>query len=305
MDPSPNAPRKRRGCFWKAPLGCLAFAAGMGVVLSALLPYACGKVGERELEGLFAEHHAGRLTIQSARLGAVAGEQGFWGVALEAPDGTHVLRGQLTFPSIGELVAEGVEARPVELELATLRIVERALPDGRRTTNLQQALAPRAQQPNVPTEDGLSSVWGGLVVDLEGVRDVDLVGHVRSFRWRGLDGRTLVAPDGLELTGALSRGEHASLELELAGDLAFEPDEDEEWGPAQRLTAAARFDERPDGRLALSPSKLVVELEGGAAGQQAVGPSSIPELLDAALSTLGAGHMERGGALPLWILADE
>jgi len=315
---TPGKKRGLPGCLWKGPLGCLSFALGMSVVLSALLPFACGSVSERALEASFDRLHQGSLSIDDARIGAVLGRQGFWGVEL---------------PSLASLVSDDDDRSLVWLEVRRSALEERVDLDGLPTTNLQLALRRKArtyptdEAPDAPvapepppgraatTEGSAASAAGSApaaryragdasvrlgrrkedALTVQGVEDLPLEGVVRALSWTDAELGLAFAGSELDLTGfARSEGDEVRIELALDGPLALGGSPE----PVGRVLARVRFESVDGGELTWVPAAVGVRLEREGADGEAF--EELARRIDRLLTLLGEERLHRADDGTTW-----
>lgn len=329
------------GCLWKGPLGCFAFSLGLGVVLSALLPYACGKVSERELEAKFAKSFEGSLMIERAHLGAVVGEQGFYGVRLFDPEGVEVVKGHMTFPSIGKLVSEGKGAEPVRLRLERVELREVRLANGVAVTNLNLALERRGRLRSSTGEGALIARPGsdereaaaddfdragpGIAIGrghrnaldsdtavsigvtdetltIRGGDGLTFAGSVDRLRWSEASGAALLSGEDYVLEGSFEEsGDIGKLRLRIKGPLYLAQQPE----TSSELVVEVLYETTSAGELAAWPDALVVELLGPASPDGSAAGAPDEELiraLERALASLAGTRFERVDGSPRWLL---
>ena len=269
----------------KAPLGCLAFLAGAGVVGVLFLPPAIGK-WVRFLEERFERTRAGTLELKGAWVGSFYGENRIESVVLRDPEGHEVLHGELSAPALWR-VGEGEVFGPVVLALDRVDLRR----DAGGELNLSRAFRSR---------DGARLDWslGDLEADLEssGVRFDVLVDRLT---WSDAAGRSFELEDVFGGVTVQDEGRRLALHTEGRGTVAGLPGGPDATGaPRGTFDFEARiedigrdfdvspwwlrFDAGP------SPSVLLLALLGADADVEAIfGPS-----VDSIALTMSAGAAE-------------
>ncbi|MEM7306095.1 MAG: hypothetical protein AAF682_05460 [Planctomycetota bacterium] len=170
--PQPKGCRPSFGCLVRAPLGCLSFFFGAGIVFVFLLPASFGRMMGPKWESAFAERHLGTLTFGEFRL-AWFSRQRIENVLLLAPGEEYVASADVELPALWDLF-DGLGDRylgPLSMDLSAALVT-----DANGSLNLARAFEERAEADVVPSASSQASLSG------EGLRYLFEVGSWH-FSW--------------------------------------------------------------------------------------------------------------------------
>lgn len=223
---SPNSPpetKKRRGLFsflFKSTLGCAAFAFGALVVLVLLLPtIASRSLAASTAEDFFDQIFQGSLKVAKVDL-AWFGEQTLEGVVISDPAGGEIGRVSVTLPSI----VRCLDWKSGRLGRVRVALEGDLVADDQGVTNLQRALAPRAQA-STPSDAAAAeaSVGSGELQAMLNALSLDLEVDVARLTWSDADTRRVGKPfEVRDLAASVIARPGEPTHVRAAGKLASE-----------------------------------------------------------------------------------
>jgi hypothetical protein len=195
MKTTSSAPQKKRsrkflGFLIKAPLGCLGFLIGGGIVAVIFAPPSVGNLLRGKLEESFDERYAGSIEVEEAWVGSVYNDQRVEGLKLRDPAGGLVLSGALRAPRLWE---QGFDDGPflglIEINLEEVNFVQGL--DG--VSNLERALTLAPSVESKVTKKSPRSKLQHINLDLP--RELTFELRVARINWRRAGQPTIAMED--------------------------------------------------------------------------------------------------------------